>query len=369
MVGLQYGQLVHYMLPEYESLMDSYLVDLIDSEGDVTYEELIRRARQIKNQINKEYSDEISGFSLTLGGGRNNILGDGKISHDEYLVLNLMADVLGDASCSVIAVYGDRSATGKTIIGRNTDWFPGNSAQFGAVNAVIHIITPERHCILFSLLGLLGGIAGLNSSGVFIGNLLSAVDLPYECKGRRSIMLDLRNSMENYDSIGSIGAFFSDSRKLYTYHNNMLIADSETAVILENDFEISRVFRYESSELNPGITWGFDNAIACVNSFLLKGHHDNHTPEPENTERWNNYKVLLSALESPVGTTGVESIIKYSKPGSQGKDPGDIFNCLTIHSLVYSFSDNKIYMWMHDRKTEFEYDPHYTEYEIPFEIE
>lgn len=377
-IGREYAQKVLEIQPEYEKYADSFIVDsstaLNAQDPNLTYEVLLERAKEIYKQADSSYAQEMEGFASQLGGGTTNVAGDGKISHDEYLLLNFNPDVSTLDSCSSIAVYGDRSSTGKTIIGRNTDWFPGNNAQIANLNAIVYARTGNKQVVSVNTLGSTGYIVALSSDGIFIANQYSDIGETYSAVGKRSIMLDIRKALETENTLEDVAAFLADPQKLYGYHHLMVLADKNTAKVLENDFERHRELRTESSELNPGITWGFTNAICAVNSFILKGNFDNHTkmplapekPNVYNLGRWANYKTLLAEKGETVDTEEMKTIIQYHKPGGGGEDDGDIYWKYTIQSVVYSFGENKLQVWLHPPGITFNENPVYVEIPVPF---
>ena len=378
-IGKEYAQKALEILPRYEEYADSFLVDssttLHSHDPNLTYEVLLERAKEIYKQVDSDYTQEIEGFASQLSGGSTNVAGDGKISHDEYLLLNFNPDVSTLDSCSSIAVYGDRSSTGKTIIGRNTDWFPGNNAQIAYLNAIVYTKTGDKQVVSVNTLGFIGYGVALSSDGIFIANQYSDIGEAYSAVGKRSILLDIRKALETESTLDGVAEFLADSQKLYGYHHLMVLADKNSMKVLENDFERHRELRTESSELNPNITWGFTDAICAVNSFILKGNFDNHTKMPMDPEkpnlsnlgRWANYKTLLAEKGDTVDAEEIKSIISYCKPGAGGEDDGDIFWEYTIQSVVYSFGENKLQVWLHPPATPFNENPVYVEVPVPFE--
>ena len=374
-IGREYGTKVLSMVPTYEAGGDAFVEASVSGlPPEITYEVLIQRALEISKNVKSQYMDEIEGFASVLSGGTVNIMGDGKLSLDEFLILNFVPDVCTAVSCSSTAVFGNRSATGKTIVGRNTDWAtgpPGKSANgntsgvntnAGNTNALIYLKTGEKQVMSFATLGSIGTIVGINSDGIFVANLYSDIGAPYSAVGKRSVMLDIREALETSSTVDEVGAFLGDPSRLYAYHNNMFIADKDTAKVLENDFERNRALRLFDSELNPGITWEIPEAIACVNSFMLKGNFDNFTGKVWQTNRWANFKTMLIQEGDTVDIDRVRTIMSYHKPEGGGMDPGDIFNAGTLQSMAYSFSDNRLELWLGT----FVGDPQYETISIPF---
>lgn len=369
-IGKEYGTKVLSSVPNYEEELESVLVETVfglnQQDPNITYQTLINRALDISINVQPQYLEEIEGFASTLSGGTTNILGDGKMSRDEFLMLNFLPDIATVTSCSAVAVYGDRSVTGQTIVGRNTDWYPGSRGQMGYANAVVYVKTGSKQVISLGYLGMIGDLVAINSDGVFVANLYSDTDAPYSAVGKRSVLLDIREAIETSDTVDKVGAFLGDSSRVYAYHNNMYIADKNVAKVLENDYERNRAMRVEDSELNPGIEWGISEAIACVNGFVLKGNYSVTFHKPGNEERWDNFVRLVIEQGDEVNSDGIKTIMTYHKEGGGGEDDGDIYWKNTIQSLTYSFSDNKLELWLHPPTGEFYDDPVFVAVPIPF---
>nr|NQU92796.1 hypothetical protein [Bacteroidota bacterium] len=372
-IGREYGEKVLSIIPDFEEGGDAYLAMSVyflnQAHPEITYEVLIQRALEIYNNIQAKYKDEMEGFASVLSGGTVNVMGDGKLSRDEYIMLNFTPDVCTATGCSGVAVFGSRSETGQTIVGRNTDWAIGPPAKsvngnnnVTNTNAVIYLHSGEDHVAMFATLGSIGTSVGINSKGIFVANLYSEIGTTYSAVGKKSVMLDVRDALESFSTIDEVGAFLGDPTRIYAYHNNMFIADKNTAKVLENDYERNRELRVVDSELNPGITWSIPNAISCVNAFVLKGNFDNFTGQVWNTNRWASFKNMLEQGGNAVDIERVRTIMSYHKPESGGMDPGDIYNAGTVQSIAYSFSDNHMELWLGTYVD----DPQYVTISIPF---
>ena len=365
-IGREYGSKVLSTVPSFEADADAYLAAMVSglhqSHPEITDEVIIQRALEISKNIQSQYMDEIEGFASVLSGGMVNELGDGKLSRDEYLTLNLMPDTCNAYACSATAVFGSRSATGQTIVGRNVDWSTSTGPPTASsndnteavnTNAVIYLKTGKKQVVSFTSLGTIGIITGINSDGIFVANLYSEIEAPYSAVGKSSVMLDIREALETSSTVDEVGAFLGDPSRLYAYHNNMFIADKNTAKVLENDYERNRALRSFDSELNPGITWGISDAIACVNAFVLKGNFDNFTKNKGNTLRWASFEALLKEGDT-VNIDQVRTIMSYHE--------GFIYNQGTIVSMAYSFSENRLELWFGTYVD----DPQYETISIPF---
>ncbi|MCF8129907.1 MAG: C45 family peptidase [Deltaproteobacteria bacterium] len=207
--------------------------------------------------------------------------------------------------------------------------------------------------VSFNALGTIGIITGINSDGIFVGNLYSEIYAPYSAVGKRPVMLDIREALETSSTVDEAGAFLGDPSRVYAYHNNMFIADKNTAKVLENDYERNRALRRFDSELNEGVTWNVPDAIACVNAFVLKGNFDNFTKDKGNTLRWASFEALLKEGDT-VNLDQVRRIMSYQE--------GFIYNQGTITSMAYSYAENRMELWFGT----YVEDPQYETISIPF---
>ena len=90
-----------------------------------------------------------------------------------------------------------------------------------------------------------------------------------------------------------------------------MLADSNTVKVLENDLEGTRALRDANSVLNPGITWGFTDALGVVNAFLLQNNHDNFSTNSFNTARWLGITDQLNLYLPQITVNDMKKITTY----------------------------------------------------------
>ncbi len=319
-------------VPDFESLADSYISDLITDElgdelpvpGNIIYQYMLQRVEDFKSQLPDEYRELLQRAGSKLSGGTTNVMGDGKMSVDETFLLNLAGDVVRASQCSSLSVWGSRSATGSTITTRNFEWYSGSQNQLSQLHAVTTIKTDSGSVCTVGFLGFFAAVSLINNHGVFAALLDSPTGAPYSSSDKRSYPFDLLYAMLHYSTIEEIAAYMSDADHHYAYNHNIVFSDASRALVLENNFsgtgsDMRRALRAWDSELQEGITWGFDNALCVVNSFLLKGnYHNQDMPFAGNQSRWESYKSLLSDSGQPVSQERMEVIA-----GGGGSGPGD----------------------------------------------
>lgn len=114
--GMEAGFKALTALPGYEKYCDSCLKAMVEGtpgKGDAaapprtTYAELLEQAYAAESQTDPGRIEELEGFASVLSGRRADVLGDGKLSRDEYMIINLIPDIAGKLS---IDAYAGRSA-------------------------------------------------------------------------------------------------------------------------------------------------------------------------------------------------------------------------------------------------------------------
>lgn len=338
-IGAQYGKEIKKSIPDFESLVDSYMAELV---GDAqAYDALLKRVNDIKPQIPKEYCEEIEGMAEDLAGSEESIMGDNKLSLNELYLFNLIPDVLRQTQCCCLSVYGSLSETGATLTARDLDWYGGSKNQIPRLQAVITYKYKDVKVCSVGYMGYMGIITGFNSRKVFSAILDSPTGSVYDSVGKSSYPMDLRLALEKKSNMDEVARYMSDSSRQYTVNHLIALSDPVEGKILENNFsgsgqDMKRALRSSDSILNEGITWGIKNAVAAVNAFLLKGNHDNFSTIVGNTERWSKLKTELESKGEKVTLDELKSIISFDNNDGPGDmATGDLYNSMNQMSVVF----------------------------------
>lgn len=329
-MGVQLAQKILLEKSDFEQLFDSYIAEIAGSQSG--YNTLLSHMEDIKPQMYQAYQDEIDGIASQLSGGNTNGLSDNKLSKDELYILQLLTDVIRSTQCSGISVYGARSQTGHPMTARILDWYDGADNQLAQIQAVTTIKYGSTSICLIGYLGYMGLITGFNSEGVFAGILDSQTGATYSSTNKYSYTTDLRYALENSTTLSELAGYLTNPSRNYAFNHLVLLSNSQTSKVLENNFSGSgtnmrRAVRSDTSALNPGITWGFADAIAVVNSFLLLGNHDNHTGVVENTERWNSFKTQMQNYGETITLDQLRLIASFDNGNGPGSySTGDIYS-------------------------------------------
>jgi hypothetical protein len=340
-MGEQLYQQILLAVPDYENIVDSYLAELFSTTD--MYMLMLSRVDDIKPQIPVQYKDEIDGMGSKVS-GTENVIGDGKLSADELYLMQLLPDVARSTECSGISVFGSRSASGSPMTARILDWYGGEKNQLPKIQAVTTVKKNTKSICMIGYLGFIGILTAFNSDGVFAGILDSPSDAAYSSTNKRSYINDIRFALENCSTLAEAASFLSDTSRKYTFNHLVLLSDKNTAGVLENNFSgtglnIRRALRTDTSTLNPGITWGYSNAVATVNSFLLSGNLDNHTTVSNNTGRWQSFKNELQKSGNDVTMDELKQIISFGSADPEKQSDTDLYSLSTQHIVLFQPSD------------------------------
>jgi hypothetical protein len=347
-VGRQYALAILRAKPDYEATIDYllalhvYLVQL--APPNLTFADVLARAQVLhaNPSFPAEYRDEIAGMQEVFDYDVDE-LGDGRLSRNELLVFQFLSEVVRPSSCSVSAVTGSVSATGKTLFGRNWDWLSVTAWGTGSVHAMTTFRNGGKTIANFGSLGLLFALTVFNQhhlAGAIVNSTTGAdYPSPESLATRRSFFFDLRYAFENYSTLAEIADFLKAEDHRYVYNHLMFLADPTTAGVVENQVNSregpgqgNRAFRTDGSTLNPQLppeqTWGILDAFVTVNDFRLPGN-DWRSEEMTNTTRWESFRKLYAGVPSGqrIDIDTLKATTGYPGPSGDGvMSNGAIFN-------------------------------------------
>ncbi|HPJ34167.1 MAG TPA: C45 family autoproteolytic acyltransferase/hydrolase [Spirochaetota bacterium] len=331
--GRLIGEALHKGVDNFEKIYDNFIALTAREYGypekpggtpEEHYTLFMSRVNDLKALLPEEIKAEIDGVAGTLSGGDKDTMGDGKLSINEYYFINLIVETSENSECCAVSAFGDASESGNTITARVMDWYIDTDKK-----EIEHLfgITEYRykdftiHSV--GVIGHLGLISGVRSNGIYGAILFSRNNTPYSSTGKHSYSMEFRYAMEKYSSIDEIANYMKSAERNYTMNHNIFLSDKSKSIVLENDLQggpgAARGIRTWNSRLNNNVQWGFENRIACVNSFILYGNDDNHTTVPGNRNRWLEILKLMSEKKKPLSYNDIREIITYY-PGKQPAD-------------------------------------------------
>ncbi len=340
-IGQAYAQQIMTIMPAYGATIDKFLFLSAESAPDhpgVTT--LVSRAKDLIVAMPTIYIEELAGMATVFNSPIDK-LGDGVLSANELLVFEVVHDVIDPGSCSAAAAFGQSTATGATIVGRNFDWYdmPGVSNLH---NVQLYNNEDAADLVGIGLLGQLFPASLLSENHIAAALLDSDMKRGYfPTAGAASYPADLRYSLEQYASLQDIASFLL--RRPSTHSYIAFLADRDTAAFLENDLEHpeARGLRLADSILRMGASWDVPDAVAAVNSFLLPGTTDDFTGDPSNTKRFASYKALFTEKLADGGTIGLQemqAIVSYAGTDGIAKNSGAIYRATNDYPTYQSYS-------------------------------
>ena len=237
----------------------------------------------MRTKIDERYTREMEGLASKLVSSQTDLLGDGELSENEFLLYQFFWDALQPVACSGFGVYGDFTDTGNPIVGRNLD-LPYITTDTIKLESVTIYQGDSSSFVNIGMMGMAGATTGMRSDGLFgavIGSSLLGV--PYLETGRRSVHFDLRYALENLDEIGTQGGMegvhgYTKDRQ-YHFSHSLLLADSQKVMVQEHpcgktvnneDPFPGRLRGWEADLYPTTVPWGGRrNMVAVINRFIL----------------------------------------------------------------------------------------------------
>lgn len=341
-VGQAYAQEILNVMPTYGSTIDNFLLLSVESAPDhKDLSTLVAEAKNLVADMPQAYQDELFGMTTVFNSPVDK-LGDGILSSDELLLFEVVHDVIDPGTCSATAVFGQASATGSTIVGRNLDWYdmPGISDLHN-----VQLYKNDTSASDIVSIGILGQLFPLS---VFSENHLSGAVLDsdmqsgyYTTVGADSYIADLRYAFEHYATLEGVGGYLATQQNTHSYI--AFLADENTAAVLENDIEHpeAKGLRYDDAILRDGSTWEYPDTLVAVNSFMLPGTMDNFTGSASNEKRYGSYTTLIESKLESNGTLGmqdVQDIISYTGTDGIAKSSGAIYRSVDDYPTYQSYT-------------------------------
>jgi predicted choloylglycine hydrolase len=242
-MGEQYGTILNEQL---QSL-------LVIGEGLFSQKKLkkyYQMADEVEPVVPEDIRLFIEGMAKTSG-----------VSYRKLLALNIVPRT----TCSVLAVWGEATANGELLMGRNADY------NFQRVNKALGIIVvkhPDEGLATISstFLGLAGSFTGMNEKGVSYGNMLvyNGEDNGVDTNGL-PIQLLMQMGGEQNSSAESMVNFLRDKRHMIPI--NVMCADRDEAFVAE------------LSPVATAVREGAKGVLAATNYFYASGMFETHVNE------------------------------------------------------------------------------------------
>lgn len=242
-MGEQYGSILSMQL-------NSLVVIAEGLFSDKKIEKYLKLADEVEPVVPDNIRQFITGMANTSG-----------VSYRKLLALNIVPRT----TCSVLAVWGEATADGELLMGRNADY------DFQRVNKALGIIVvkhPDQGyaTVSSSFLGLAGSFTGMNEKGVSYGNMLvyNGEDEGIDTRGL-PIQLLMQMGGEQCVSASEMTDYLACKRHMIPI--NVMCADS------------SEAFVSELSPFGTAVRKGTKGVLAATNYFFSSGMFKRHVNE------------------------------------------------------------------------------------------
>lgn len=333
-IGQALGRLWQRQIPDIAARIDHYLASCISQYA--FDREVESRLQTILPAIAQAYRDEVEGLASILVQTERTKLGDGLLSMQELWYFQLIPDLGRQQRSSGFSVFGQSSAAGGPIVGRNLDWT--TTADLRSLHAITVYRYAKRSVVNIGFAGFLGVVTGFNSDGLFVAHLDAPMGLPDPDLGPgvHSAVFDIRQALETGRTISDAATALSPVRTPYSH--NVLLADTRDVQVLEHPQSKPGRLRTASSPLRHDISWDRPEQIAAVNFFALRGYWN----EPLQAIKWRRFQELaVFSAQHPAQISDVMSIMLDTADEPSYR----IFNSGTIHSLIFTSADRTLYLY------------------------
>ena len=339
-IGLVIGRSSKSMFPDIEARYDSLLGSFINQQQMNTLRESL--LPELFNRLQQSHQDEIQGVEAAWELVTESLVGDGKLSADEYRLVNFLPDLGFMPNGSGFATIGKASKDNKPILGRNLDWKV--SSDFKNLQAITVYKSNEQTIVNIGFAGMVSVITGYNSDGLFVAGLNAAPYSPYYRpdstirKNHTSVGFDVKSLLES--KTNSKQALKYLSAKHYRHDINLMIADEKAVKVLEHSKQGNSQIRSWNSPLHASTDWDKRQQIAVVDCFALI-KMPNNCQSANDLVRWKRFRQLANFdANSPASIKEISAVMT----DTQNKRH-EIFNQDTLQSVIFQPASGKLYLY------------------------
>ncbi len=348
-VGVEYGKWIKGNYPNYSSDMTEYYESLLyffqsRAGVNITDEDVSDRLAEIRPNVPQEYIDEVEGIAEGLGEPE---------FADVLLKINLFSDIGRPASCSGFAAYSEYTDTGKTIMGRNFDWYGFDALQEYSGITVFRNQEGKNDFANIGYLGIVSVASGVNEKNLGLHVQDCGTRENFTVSGRYPYTFSVREALEDYDSVDYALEFYN-SRE-YSYSHIVLFFDELDALVLEkaanlgSDGTTEYAVRTSDSE-DVRTPWGLPERIALTNHYEITSMDSKAYSggiHARTQERLLRMRELLSgySAENPLDAGDAQGIMSDGQVAFlvNASSPSDSEE--TMYSYVYDTADGSLYYW------------------------
>lgn len=340
-LGVKEGKLSQALIQEQEQAFTEQIRQMIPSPSYLKFLKYVVgfMNRDLPDHIVPEYQQEIYGISRAaadsfswIGNNYSRIL-NYHAAHDiGHALQNLML-----VGCTSFGAWGDKSADGSMLIGRNFDFWVGDKF---AEHKIVSFIKPDKGHKFASVTwgGFTGVVSGMNDAGLTVTINATRSDIPFGAATPVSLV-----AREVLQYAGNIKEAVAIARK-----REMFVSES----FLIGSAKDGKAIIIEKTPKKLAIYDPAGDAIQCTNHYQSKDFSTQELNKEQiarsaSEYRYKRLQQLLSAAY-PLTPTKMAGILR-DRRGLNGKDIGNgnekaVNQLIAHHSII--FQPDSLRMWV-----------------------
>ncbi|MDO6818322.1 C45 family autoproteolytic acyltransferase/hydolase [Zobellia sp. 1_MG-2023] len=341
-LGLKTGNLTQELFQEQERVFIEKIDDLVPKKGK---QKLLRKFlawfnRKMYKHVDEQYKSEIYGISQYASKDYNRIAAPYPrvmYFHGAHDIGHALQD-LALVGCSSFAAWGDHTADGKLLIGRNFDFYAGDDF---AKNKIIAFVAPDEGHKFMSVTwaGMVGVVSGMNDQGLTV--TINAGKSKFPLVAKTPISLVTREILQ-YASTIEEAITIARKREVFVSESIFVgSAKDKKAALIEVSPHKFGVYEVENG-----------NQLVCSNHFQSEAYADDkknrkHIFESHSQYRYERMEELLD--EAPKVTPELAVDILRNKNGLDNKRIGygnemALNQMLAHHGIVFQPEDLMVWV-------------------------
>ena len=339
--GLIYGKLSKELCQKQERVFVNQINNIVSN---VLLQQILRLSigyfnRNLNEHIPLEYQKEIYGISKVFSDDYD-FIGPKYTRHLNYHASHDIGHALNDYSlvgCTSFAIKDEKTKDGKTLIGRNFDFYVGDKF---AEEKLIVFLKPDSGFAFtsYSWAGFTGVVSGLNEKGLSVTINASKSDLPTESKTPISI---LAREILQYAANTNEAIEIAKKRDIFVSETIMVSSKTENKTIL-----------IEKSPSKMGVFESEESTLICSNHYQSKTFRTdisnvNNIKNSDSKFRFDKTKKLLN--DSIIfGVVDVAAVLRNQSGNDEDSlgmgNPRAINQLLVHHSVIINPNLKTIYI-------------------------
>lgn len=266
-VGRELGRLWKSRFPDLESQLDGLLASRLGGLA-ARASSLLETSGIDLSKLAENELEEFQGLAGFLDLVSESRFGDGLLSSDELVLVQILPDLGIDGAGSGFGIFGSLSASGSPLVVRTLN--PETGEPTDSIPDAITVYERAGNTVVsVGIAGNLGITTGFNDSGLFV-SILPALGVPARAEPTGSsepLALAVRRALQTSEQIDSAVRALSEGH--YGIAHSLLIADREEVGVFEQPMAGTGLLRRAMSVLHPSMAWGPGDSIAAVGCFAL----------------------------------------------------------------------------------------------------